>query len=33
MNRSAFWDLIDSDWRKSGLLWLLLLVNLGAGFC
>ena len=31
MKRSAFWDLIDSDWRKSGLLWLLLLVNLGAG--
>ena len=32
MKRSAFWNLIDSDWRKSGLLWLLLLVNLGAGF-
>ena len=32
MKRSAFWDLIDSDWRKSGLLWLLLLLNLGAGF-
>ena len=32
MKRSAFWDLIDSDWRKSGILWLLLLLNLGAGF-
>ena len=32
MKRSAFWNLIDSDWRKSGLLWLLLLLNLGAGF-
>ena len=32
MKRSAFWDLIDSDWRKSGLLWVLLLLNLGAGF-
>ena len=32
MKRSVFWNLIDSDWRKSGLLWLLLLLNLGAGF-
>ncbi len=32
MKRSAFWNLIESDWRKSGLLWLLLLLNLGAGF-
>ena len=32
MKRSLFWNLIDSDWRKSGLLWLLLLLNLGAGF-
>ena len=32
MKRNAFWNLIDSDWRKSGLLWLLLLPNLGACF-
>ena len=32
MKRSVFWNLIDSDWRKSGLLWVLLLLNLGAGF-
>ena len=32
MKRNAFWGLIESDWRKSGLLWLLLLLNLGAGF-
>ena len=32
MKRSTFWNLIDSDWRKSGLLWVLLLLNLGAGF-
>ena len=32
MKRNAFWELIESDWRKSGLLWLLLLLNLGAGF-
>ena len=32
MNRSVFWNLIGSDWRKSGLLWVLLLLNLGAGF-
>ena len=32
MKRSTFWNLINCDWRKSGLLWLLLLLNLGAGF-
>ena len=32
MKRSAFWNLIDSNWRKNGLLLLLLLANLGAGF-
>ena len=32
MKRSAFWNLIDSNWRKNGLLLLLLLPNLGACF-
>ncbi len=32
MKRNAFWNWLDQDWRKSGILWLLLLPNLGACF-
>ena len=32
MKRNAFWNWLDQDWRKSGILLLLLFPNLCAGF-